>query len=158
METALESEPEWGTVLVCGGIRKYVLRDAESQQELALNAAEVLERFQAYRARHQPTGPDEHRLLNQSDREESGSEGHVVKKCKSGRQDSNLRHPAPKAGALARLSYAPSLFLCRHPVEAMGSRRPLLSRAIVPRVKRACHGGYSGGATPAPRFGATEMR
>jgi hypothetical protein len=26
----------------------------------------------------------------------------------SERQDSNLRHPAPKAGALARLSYAPT--------------------------------------------------
>ena len=26
---------------------------------------------------------------------------------KSGRQDLNLRHPAPKAGALARLSHAP---------------------------------------------------
>jgi hypothetical protein len=35
------------------------------------------------------------------------SGGDVVMKCKSGRQDSNLRHPAPKAGALARLSYAP---------------------------------------------------
>ena len=28
---------------------------------------------------------------------------------KSGREDSNLRPPAPKAGALARLRYAPSL-------------------------------------------------
>jgi hypothetical protein len=27
---------------------------------------------------------------------------------KSGRHDSNMRPPAPKAGALARLSYAPS--------------------------------------------------
>lgn len=26
----------------------------------------------------------------------------------SERQDSNLRHPAPKAGALAKLSYAPA--------------------------------------------------
>jgi xanthine/CO dehydrogenase XdhC/CoxF family maturation factor len=84
METALESEPEWGTVLVCGGIRRYVLRDAESQQELALNAAEVLERFQAYRARHQPTGPDEHRLLNQSDREESGSESTSLRNVSRG--------------------------------------------------------------------------
>jgi hypothetical protein len=58
-----------------GAFRKYVLRDAESQRQVALDAGEVLERFQAYRASHQPTGPDEHRLLNQSDREESGSEG-----------------------------------------------------------------------------------
>jgi hypothetical protein len=27
----------------------------------------------------------------------------------SGRQDSNLRHPAPKAGTLAKLSYAPDV-------------------------------------------------
>jgi hypothetical protein len=84
METALESEPEWGTVLVCGGIRKYVLRDAESQRQVALDAGEVLERFQAYRASHQPTGPDEHRLLNQSDREESGSEGTSLRNVSRG--------------------------------------------------------------------------
>jgi hypothetical protein len=29
----------------------------------------------------------------------------------SGRQDSNLRPPAPKAGALAKLSYAPIAYL-----------------------------------------------
>jgi hypothetical protein len=29
----------------------------------------------------------------------------------SGREDSNLRHPAPKAGALARLRYAPNEWL-----------------------------------------------
>src|SRR5262245_11005935 len=32
----------------------------------------------------------------------------MVKVKWSERQDSNLRHPAPKAGALARLSYAPT--------------------------------------------------
>ena len=31
----------------------------------------------------------------------------------SGRQDSNLRPPAPKAGALAKLSYAPVLLPCQ---------------------------------------------
>ena len=31
----------------------------------------------------------------------------VEAKSRSGRQDSNLRPPAPKAGALAKLSYAP---------------------------------------------------
>ena len=32
---------------------------------------------------------------------------HAIRKGWSGREDSNLRLPAPKAGALARLSYAP---------------------------------------------------
>jgi hypothetical protein len=67
-----------------GAFRKYVLRDAESQRQVALDAGEVLERFQAYRASHQPTGPDEHRLLNQSDREESGSEGTSLRNVSRG--------------------------------------------------------------------------
>src|SRR6478672_11623792 len=33
-------------------------------------------------------------------------------RTKSGRQDSNLRLPPPKGGALTRLSYVPSAFVC----------------------------------------------
>ena len=46
----------------------------------------------------------------------------------SGREDSNLRLPAPKAGALARLSYAPVLRLPRRP---SGLHNHFVSRAAV---------------------------
>src|SRR5579871_259641 len=41
----------------------------------------------------------------------------ALKAKKSGRQDSNLRHPAPKAGALARLSYVPRMIGDKFPTD-----------------------------------------
>ena len=50
-------------------------------------------------------------ILDRSTPSSNGSavalQSQLIQSNKSGRQDSNLRHPAPKAGALARLSYAP---------------------------------------------------
>ena len=41
----------------------------------------------------------------------AGTGRSVGDRAVSGRQDSNLRPPAPKAGALAKLSYAPDHYL-----------------------------------------------
>ena len=44
----------------------------------------------------------------------------------SGREDSNLRPPAPKAGALARLRYAPNYLKYRRSEENVNNREAAL--------------------------------